>query len=338
MPAVSVVMPAYNVDRYLAEAIESVLAQTYTDYELIIVDDGSTDESRPVAERYRAIHPDRITVVSQENRGLAGARNTAIRASSGRVIALLDSDDGWAPGFLEAQVRLLQAYPEVAIVTGNAYNRGGLWDGRPVCPVPDPRPLPDLVSILRDETAVFVMSVFRREVVDRIGPFDEQLRTNEDYDYWIRAALAGFRFMRNPEPLAFYRRHGQSLSADEVRMLTGILRVYRKAQPSCPPGEAAEAVAHQIAQFETRLLSAETRAALARGDVEMARARIRELRVRRGDLPVVLLAGALRCVPRAAIWTYGVRMRARKWLHDARMRRRQDGTAGSGVAPAGTRS
>ena len=99
MPAVSVIMPAYNVERYLAEAVDSVLAQTYSDFELVIVDDGSTDSSRCIAEHYRAAHPGRITVVAQENRGLAGARNTALRVASGRVFALLDSDDGWARRF-----------------------------------------------------------------------------------------------------------------------------------------------------------------------------------------------------------------------------------------------
>ena len=110
MPTVSVIMPAYNVERYLNEAIDSVLAQTYTDFELVIVDDGSTDGSRAMAERYRARHPDRVVVVSQENRGLAGARNAALRVASGQVFALLDSDDGWAPTFLEAQMRLLDAH------------------------------------------------------------------------------------------------------------------------------------------------------------------------------------------------------------------------------------
>src|SRR5215203_4763031 len=137
MPTVSVIMPAYNVERYLSEAIDSVLAQTYSDFELVIVDDGSTDGSRAVAEGYRAAHPDRIVVVSQENRGLAGARNTALRVASGRVFALLDSDDGWAPTFLEAQMRWLDAHPDVAIVSGNGFNRGGMEDGLPTRPVPD---------------------------------------------------------------------------------------------------------------------------------------------------------------------------------------------------------
>jgi glycosyltransferase involved in cell wall biosynthesis len=312
MPTVSVIMPAYNVERYLGEAIESVLAQTYTDFELVIVDDGSTDNSRMIAERYRAEHPDRIVVVSQQNRGLAGARNTALGVASGRVFALLDSDDGWAPTFLESQMRVLDAHEDVAIVSGNAINRGGAEDGRPARPVPDPRPALDLITILRDETAVFIMSLFRREVVDRVGGFDEEFRTNEDYDFWIRAAFAGFGFLRNPEPLGFYRRHANSLSASDVRMLAGILRVYRKALLHCPAGSAAaDVIVAQIRRFETELLAAEARDALDRGDMPQALAAVEQLWNRRGGLALGLFTHSLRHAPGVARWAYLRRTRAR---------------------------
>ena len=311
MPRVSVIVPAYNVERYLSEAIDSVLAQTYTDFELVIVDDGSTDGSRAIAERYRARHPNRIVVVSQENRGLAGARNTALRVASGQVFALLDSDDGWAPTFLEAQMRLLDTHADVAIVSGNAFNRGGAEDGRPARPVPDPRPAPDLITILRDETAVFIMSLFRREVVDRIGGFDERFRTNEDYDFWIRAAFAGFKFLRNPEPLGFYRRHANSLSASDVRMIAGILRVYREAAVHSQGGSvAAEVIAEQIERFETELLAAQAREALDRGDMPGALVAVEQLRVRRGGIALGLFAQSLRRVPRVARWAYRARTRS----------------------------
>ena len=311
MPTVSVIMPAFNVDRYISEAIESVLAQTYTDFELVIVDDGSTDNSRSIAEHYRAEHPDRIVVISQENRGLAGARNTALRVASGRVFALLDSDDGWAPRFLESQMRLLDAHHDVAIVSGNAINRGGAEDGRPVRPVLDPQPAPDLFTILRDETAVFIMSLFRREVVDHVGVFDEELRTNEDYDFWIRAAFVGFKFLRNAEPLAFYRRHANSLSASDVRMLAGILRVYRKALSHFPAGSAAaDVIAAQVERFETELLAAEAREALERGDMRGALVAVEQLRVRRGGITLRLFAHSLRRAPRIARWAYRTRRRS----------------------------
>src|SRR5688500_13396820 len=224
MPAVSVIMPAFDVVAYIDAAIGSVRRQTFTDFELVIVDDGSTDRTFEVARRH--VEADsRLRLVHQENGGLSAARNTALRHSTAPIIAMLDSDDLWTPTFLEKQVGLLNADPSVDIVTTNSWVLGGKRNGEPARPYPDPRPTPDLVSILADELAVFVMCVFRRRVIDIIGNFDESLRTNEDYDFWIRAALAGFRFTRNDMPLGYYRQREDSLSADDMRMLRGILRV-----------------------------------------------------------------------------------------------------------------
>lgn len=315
MPAVSVIVPVYNVAPYLAEALESILAQTFTDYEIVIVNDGSTDGSLPIAERYRARHPQQITLISHENRGLAGARNTALRAAQGEFLALLDSDDGWFPTFLEDQLRILTARPDVAIVTGNAFERGGPRDGEPARPYPDSRPAPDLLEILRDERAVFIMTVFRRQVVDRIGGFDERFRTNEDYDFWIRAAHAGFRFARNDKPLGFYRVHASSLSASDLRMNAGILRVCRKALELCGPDTAAgQILQQQMARFELTRLAAEAREALDRGDAAAAADAIEALRAHEGGSDRVLLAlvsRVLRITPRAALWAYRTRQRTR---------------------------
>jgi glycosyltransferase involved in cell wall biosynthesis len=313
-PTVSVIMPAYNVERYIAESIESVLAQTYTDYELVIVNDGSLDNTLAIAERYAADHPEKIHVISQENRGLAGARNTGLRHARGAIFALLDSDDIWMPSFLASQMDILDANPAVAIVTGNGLNLGGPDDGKPFGPYPDARPSPDLLQILGDETAVFIMTLFRRTVVNAIGEFDEHFRTNEDYDFWIRAAAAGFTFARNPRPLARYRRHANSLSASDVRMLNGILRVYRKALASFADDPRARAVIErQIARFDAERLKAEARAAIDAGDIATAVQLVDALRVRRGGFSLAMLSVLLRNVPRAALWAY----RARRHLRTA---------------------
>jgi glycosyltransferase involved in cell wall biosynthesis len=310
-PTVSVIMPAYNVERYVADSIESVLAQTCQDFELVIVNDGSSDETSAIVDGFARAHPARLRVITQANLGLAAARNTALRHASGLLLALLDSDDLWAPTFLEAQLAILDANPGVSIVTGNAFNLGGGADGRPFGPYPDRRPAPDLLEILRDETAVFVMSVFRREVVEAIGGFDESFRTNEDYDFWIRAANAGFRFARNPEPLAQYRRHANSLSANDLRMLTGILRVYRKAFDAVRDNPLARAIIErQIARFDTDRLAAEARAAIDTGDTAAAAELVDALRARRGGLPLAALSLLLHRAPRAALWA----CRARRQL------------------------
>jgi glycosyltransferase involved in cell wall biosynthesis len=266
MPAVSVIMPAYNVEEYLRQAAESALRQTFTDLELILVDDGSRDSTPEIADGIRRLDP-RVRVIAQPNAGLAGARNTAMAAAAGNVFALLDSDDFWEPEFLASQMALLAASPEIDLVSGNAWYLGGWKNGQLARPCPETRPPITLEQLILDEEAVFVMTVFRRRVYETIGGFDASLRTNEDYDYWLRAAAAGFRFERNPRPLAHYRRRDDSLSASEVRMVAGILRVFDKARAYCAEGTSARKVLErQIAHFETELEIAHAREALTRGD------------------------------------------------------------------------
>src|SRR5687768_6694080 len=136
MPAVSVIMAAYNVDAYLTAAMMSVRRQTFRDFELIVIDDGSTDQTYKLALENAAGDP-RVRVLQKVNGGISSARNVGLQVATGELIALLDSDDIWDPQFLEAQVDFLAAHPEVDIVTGNAWYLGGPWSGRPVQPVPD---------------------------------------------------------------------------------------------------------------------------------------------------------------------------------------------------------
>lgn len=153
MPAVSVMMAAYNVGPYIEQAIASVQTQTFTDFELIVVDDGSADKTYEVARRQADADP-RITIVRQANRGLPAARNSALAHSSAAVLAILDSDDLWRPEFLERQMAILEVNPGLDIVTGNAWDLGGVRHGEPSRPWPDTRPSPDLTSILADELSV----------------------------------------------------------------------------------------------------------------------------------------------------------------------------------------
>lgn len=307
-------MPAYNVEPFIGEAIESVLAQTYTDYELLIVDDGATDGTRLVAER-AAARDRRIQLIVQENRGLPAARNAALRRSRGEYIALLDSDDIWTPGFLAAQMAILRGRPQIDVVTGNAWTLGSHEHGLPARPTPDPRPAPNLYTILGDEFSVFIMSVFHRRVYETIGGFDELLRTNEDFDFWLRAALAGFTFARNDIPLGHYRRRDDSLSASQVRMLRGALRVYYKHRPALmgiPP--ALRLLDDRVRQFEADLSAAEVREAIDQKDFSAASRHLSALNERRGGASV-------RIARMLAQWTPNLLWRA----YRARRRRRPAG-------------
>jgi glycosyltransferase involved in cell wall biosynthesis len=298
MPAVSVITPAYNVEAYLADAASTVLVQTFRDLELIIVDDGSTDRTPGIAEACRRRDPARVRVITQKNRGLSSARNAAMHEAKGAYFALLDSDDLWEPEFLASQMRVFAAHPDVDLVTGNGRNLGGRLDGRTVRPWPDRRPPITLANIIGDEEAVFVMTVFHRRVYETIGGFDEGLRTNEDYDYWIRAAAAGFRFARNPRPLAWYRRRDDSLSASDARMLAGILKVYERTRRLCPAGSAeCRALDAQVARFERERCAAEARLALASGDSDRAARWLGELAERRPRLTIRIAAFLARRAP-----------------------------------------
>jgi glycosyltransferase involved in cell wall biosynthesis len=299
MPTVSVITPAYNVAAYLGEAIESVLAQTFGDFELIVVDDGSTDTTFQLATEY-ARTDSRIRLVRQENRGISSARNYALRMATGSFLAILDGDDVWLPTYLERQLAILTSEPDCDIVTGNAWFLGGPHDGQPARPTPDRRVEPTLSRMLEDETAVFIMCVFRRRVYEVIGGFDESMRTNEDYDFWIRAAIAGFRFRRNDEPLGRYRRRDDSLSAGELRMLRGIIRVLRKTRPAIEDRPMELSILdRQCVRFETERLAAEARAAIEECDFRAAGEHLDALHRRRGGL-------ALRLAGMMARWTPGV--------------------------------
>lgn len=253
-------MPAYNVAAYLEAAVRSVIRQTFADFEVVIVDDGSTDETERIASALQGRWPDQIRIIRQENRGLGAARNSALRAARGELFALLDSDDVWEPAFLATQVAILDARSDVDVVTGNARYLGGPDHGRPARPHPDERPNPTLATILSDEEAVFIMSVFRRRIYESIGGFNEHLRTNEDYDYWLRAAHAGFRFARNSAPLGWYRVRSESLSSDQLRMVNGILRVYGDFLPRLTPGTPeADILRRQVLRFEAESLAPSAR-------------------------------------------------------------------------------
>ena len=307
MPTVSVIMPAFNAERYLAPSVESVLRQSFRDFELLIVDDGSSDRTVEIARGFAERDP-RVRVLQQANAGPGPARNAGFRAAAGRLFAFLDSDDAWDETFLAEQVAVLEARPDIDVVVGNARNRGGVRDGQPSRPLRgDGRPIP-LTEILADETCLFIMSVFRREVIDAIGGFDPEIFTNEEYEMWIRAALAGFSFTRHTRPLGWYACRPDSLSSNDTRMLSGILRVLAKTRPALAPGSPERSILdRQVARFETELAAAEARGSLERGDTREAARHLAALHAHRGGW---LLGAAARLVELApALGTAMYRLR-----------------------------
>jgi hypothetical protein len=279
VPRVSVVMPVYNVETYVAEAIRSVLAQTFTDFELIIVDDGGNDGSMAIC---RSFCDPRIVIVAQRNRGLAGARNTGIAAARGEFVALLDSDDRWLPEKLMLHVIHLDNAPAVGV----SYAPSRFIDtaGKPLRIVQRPK----LKSVsakdifCRNPVGNGSAPVLRRTALDTIAfahpeertrPcwFDETLRQSEDIEMWLRLSLMGdVRFEGIAPVLTEYRIGGGGLSAQILRQYEaweGVVTRMARYAPQFAARHVARARAYQLRYLARR--------AIQLGDAGMAMALLR---------------------------------------------------------------
>lgn len=249
-PAVSVVMPVYQVERYVTAAVHSVLDQTFRDFELIIVDDGGTDNSIALCQ---AIDDPRIRIVRQANRGLAGARNTGIAASTGEFVALIDSDDIWLPEKLAHHVAYLRANAHVGV----SYDACDLIDenGHRIGVRQRPKPgLADARHVFHGRTVKNgSAAVLRRRTLedaalrapnsDRVWYFDETLRRSEDVECWTRIALTTtWRFSGLRQVLTLYRVNLDGLSADIPRQLESWECVFEKIRAYAPDFIAAYGV------------------------------------------------------------------------------------------------
>lgn len=216
---VSIILPAYNSSSFILETISSVLNQDYLFWELIIVDDGSSDNT---AQLVQGIDP-RIILIRQANAGIAAARNTGIQQAQGQLIAFLDHDDYWHPNKLSSQVRALEENPSFSII----YSDFIRWDPQHPPAFPD-REI-DISKIDRQRSGwiyhvllqtnwiLLTTAIFHRDVFDKIGLFDITLPPADDWDLAIRASRH-FQYLRLLQPLALYRVHPHQTSrrADRI--------------------------------------------------------------------------------------------------------------------------
>jgi glycosyltransferase involved in cell wall biosynthesis len=231
IPVVSVVMPAYNVAWCIGRAVDSVLAQDFRSRELIVIDDGSTDDTAKVLARYG----DAIAVIHQENRGMSAARNAGILAARGEYIAFLDSDDWWLPGKLTRQVELMASHPEIGFCStaarvetpeGRVLN---LWQCKGAGGAMLETLFSENAAIAGGCSAVMV----RKDLLDRTGLFDESLRGFEDPDLWMRlAAASGYTCI--DEILAVILRREKSVSGNLDAMRDAARRSMRKNRTLLP--------------------------------------------------------------------------------------------------------
>lgn len=256
MPRVSVIIPTYNRKDYVQEAIDSVLAQTYTDYEIIVVDDGSTDGT---GEALQARYGDRIRYVWQENQGESVARNRGIEMARGEYVAFLDSDDMWLPEKLEKQIAFLSENPEIKLVFSSAVmiDAGGRIIGddsrKATATPPKPLTLEELcfrTHVLSTSTVLMAAALLRS-----IGGFDPSLRYAEDYDLWMRLRLHTEVYMMQA-PLAYQRRHRDtqcyypSAEQNALRLQTYLsaLNKFFVGWPDDLPHLRSRAIARQYAE------------------------------------------------------------------------------------------
>jgi glycosyltransferase involved in cell wall biosynthesis len=225
MPKVSVIIPAYNAMAYLPDTLESVLQQTFRDFEILIINDGSTDNIQMWATQN--ITDLRVRVIAQSNQGLSAARNTGIANAEGEYIAFVDADDLWNSTKLEKQVQCLDERPTV----GLSYNWIAVIDaeGKPTGRVMggniEGHVLPEILQRnIIDCPSVLV----RRQCFEEVGRFDRNLRSVEDWDMWIRIA-ARYSFAVTKEPLTYYRQHSGNMSKNWRVMEQAFHQVIDKA-------------------------------------------------------------------------------------------------------------
>jgi glycosyltransferase involved in cell wall biosynthesis len=226
---VTAVIPTYNYGRFAAQAVESVLAQTYGNVEIIVVDDGSTDDTSEQLIPYL----DRIRYIYQENQSVAAARNTGVRAARGNLIAFLDADDLWHPHKLEVQMRYLADHPSVQLVAVDRLaEEATQWPPLASLTNPPARPVTVEELVLRPHFAPSGVLV-RKQCFDTVGFFDTKLRNAEDYDMWIRIACR-FPIVKLEVPLWWYRVHGNNKSHMPARQEAAALTILKKtfATPS----------------------------------------------------------------------------------------------------------
>jgi glycosyltransferase involved in cell wall biosynthesis len=229
---VSVIIPTYNRAHYICEALDSALAQTYQNVEIVVVDDGSTDGTRAVLKGYG----DKIRYYYQENQGLSAALNFGIEKSSGQYLAFLGDDDIWLPGKLEVQVALLETHPEIGMVHADIIildegPKDSRFRRRKL-----PRPMPSgyiLPELIIKNVIACPTVVVRRSCLDEVGFFDLDNKLSQDYDLWLRIARR-FPITYLDRPLAIYRWHLNNLSQTRVNQMQDHLNAIRKVLHNTP--------------------------------------------------------------------------------------------------------
>jgi len=307
-PRVSVIIPSYNTATMIATCLDSVFAQSYRDFEAIVVNDGSPDT--PQLESVLQPYLPRIVYVRQENKRCAGARNTAISKSRGEFLAFLDSDDSWLPNHLASQMGLFQNDPQLDLVYADAEM---ISDGvrRKTFMERSPSEGSATFEALILELCQVPIStvVARKTAIQKAGVFDESLRQCEDYDMWLRVAFQGARigYARVPQARLNIGRPG-SLGQSRAKMSEATWRILEKTARTLPmTQEQRNVVESRAAEIRARSLVEQGKLQLREQHPEKARELFAEANLHLRTSKLSLAIGGLRLAPQAttkliAVW------------------------------------
>jgi glycosyltransferase involved in cell wall biosynthesis len=307
-PVVSVVMPAYNVAPYIAETLDSVFAQTFTDYEVIVVNDGSPDTQE--LEQALAPYLSRINYLRQENQGAGAARNTGLKRARGEFVAFLDADDLWLPDYLSEQVRFItEGDYDLVYADALLFGKSPLA-GRTFMQIAPSIGEVTFESLISGRCNVITSGVLaRRLLVLEVGMFDEGLRNSQDFELWVRLVRGGARASYQRRVLLRYRYHENSLSGDALNQIKRELRVLGKIESSYQLTTVErQQISEAMAAIETNLELETGKLHLAKGEFREARAAFGRANASRPGLKLRAALVLLRISPRLLRKLYVRRM------------------------------
>jgi GT2 family glycosyltransferase len=233
---VSVIIPAYNASTYIVRTLDSVFAQTFQDFEVVVVNDGSPDTE--LLERALQPYVSRIRYFKQENKGPGGARNSGILQMRGKYAAFLDADDLWMPTHLSSQIAMLQADPSLDLVYADSVlTRDGHTVGHAFGREPQSSPVTFEWILTEDCTVGTSSTVASRESLIAAGLFDERFRCCEDFDLWLRMSFRGAKMNYDTATHLYHALSGESLSGDRYVMKRARIEVYEKTASTLPVSE-----------------------------------------------------------------------------------------------------
>ena len=304
-PLVSVIIPTYMAAAYIVDTLDSVLAQSFTQYEILLVNDGSPDTA--ALERVLEPYRDRIIYIKQENRGQAGARNTGLRHAQGEFVCFLDNDDQWEPEFLSFQMAVMQTHQDLAVHYCDATIFGDTRrSGRSLMEFTPSKGNATFQALVSRQCTVFnCTAISRRDAVLRVGMLDESLRYGEDIDLWLRIARQGGRVGYQRTVLARWRLRSDSISANVVKMTEAYIGILNSIRNSDGLSSAdADLLDRQIRIETAGLALLKGKDALGFGDAEMAIRYLESANTYFGRLKIAISIFFLRVAPRLFVRFY----------------------------------